>query len=246
MIHIAICDDDKNYISLMKKIIIASGADPQTTLFTEYTSGKEFVFQLSERKECDLLILDMQLGDMDGDDIAKKFREVYPYAVLAFCSGVQLPTVKSFKATPFRYLLKSYNDDEMLQEMREILKEVARNKEDTFLIGHYRYSLIKVKISNIMYIANTKRGSRIYVTPECEEYSFKEQILVDEKLADLQERYGQYGFEFASVSYIVNMRYVKQIVSKELILFNNERLSITRNYYAEFRKKFTKGLAEKY
>lgn len=246
MIHITICDDDKKYISIIKKIIMASGADPGTTIFTEYTSGKEFVFELETRKECDLLILDMQLGDMDGDEIAKRFREIYPYAILAFCSGVQLPTVKSFKATPFRYLLKSYNDDQMIQEMKEILKEVERNKEDVFLVGHYRYSSIKVKISNIMYITNTKRGSRIFVTPECEEYKFEEQILVNEKLAELQKQYEEYGFEFASVSYIVNMRYVKQIVSKELVLYTNERLSITRNYYNNFREKFTKNLARKY
>lgn len=246
MIHIAICDDDKKYISLMKRIIIESGADPQITHFTEYTSGKEFIFDLDSRKECDLLILDMQLGDMDGDDIAKKFREKYPYAILAFCSGVQLPTVKSFKATPFRYLLKSYSDNEMIEEMKEILKEVIKSKEDTFLVGHYRYNSIKVKVSNIMYITNTKRGSRIFVTPECEEYGFEEQILVDEKLADLQKRYGKYGFEFASVSYIVNMRYVKQIVANELILFTGERLSVTRSYYNEFREKFTKNLAGKY
>lgn len=246
MIHIAICDDDKNYISLMKKIIIASGADSQTTFFTEYTSGKELIFDLETRKECDLLILDMQLGDMDGDDIAKKFREMYPYAILVFCSGVQLPTVKSFKATPFRYLLKLYSDDEMIEEMKEIIKEVVKSKEDTFLVGHYRNSSIKVKISNIMYITNAKRGSRIFVTPECEEYGFDKQILVDEKLAELQKKYQKYGFEFASVSYIVNMCYVKQIVSNELILFTNERLSITRRYYKEFRGKFTKNLAGKY
>lgn len=246
MIHVAICDDDKKYISLMKRIIIASGADSETILFTEYTSGNEFVLDLELRKECDLLILDMQLGDMDGDDIARKFREMYPYAILVFCSGVQLPTVKSFKATPFRYLLKSYSDDEMIEEMKGILKEVIKRKEDTFLVGHYRYNAIKVKISNIMYITNTKRGSRIFVTPECEEYGFEDQILVDEKLADLQEKYGKYGFEFASVSYIVNMNYVKQIVANELILFNNERLSVTRSYYKEFRGKFTKNLAGKY
>lgn len=246
MICIAICDDDKKFISYIKRIIITSGADPQTTHFTEYTSGKEFVFELESRKECDLLILDMQLGDMDGDDIAKRFRQLYPYAILVFCSGVQLPTVKSFKVTPFRYLLKSYSDNEMIEEMKEIIEEVERNKDEAFLVGHYRYSSIKVKIKNIMYITNTKRGSRVFVTPECEEYAFEEQILIDEKLEELQKKYKKYGFEFTSVSYIVNMRYVKQIVSKEVVLYTNERLSISRKYYNKFREKFTKNLARKY
>lgn len=246
MIHLAICDDDKKFISYIKGIIIASGADSKSIYFDEYSSGEEMIFGLESRKECDLLILDMQLGDMDGDDIAKKFREKYPYAVLVFCSGVQLPTVKSFKATPFRYLLKSYNDNEMIEEMREILKEVDRKNEEAFIVGHYRYNSIKVQIKNIMYITNTKRGSRIFVTPECNESEFEEQILVDAKLSELYEQYEKYGFEFASVSYIVNMRYVKQIVSGELVLYNNERLSITRNYYKKFREKFTKNLARKY
>ena len=246
MINIAICDDDKNFISYIKRIIIASGAEPQTTFFDEYTSGKEFIFNLESRKKCDLLILDMQLGDMDGDDIAKKFREMYPYAILVFCSGLHLPTVKSFKTTPFRYLLKSYSDDEMIEEIKEILKEVDRNSEEGFLVGHYRYNAIKVKLKNIMYITNTKRGSRVFVTPECNEYNFEEQILVDAKLQDLYEKYVKDGFEFAHVSYIVNMRYVKQIVSRELVLYNNERLSISRNYYTSFRERFTKNLARKY
>ena len=188
----------------------------------------------------------MQLGDMDGDTIAEKFRKLYPYAILVFCSGVQLPTVKSFKTTPFRYLLKSYNDNDMVEEMKGIIKEVYRNNDDTVIIGHYRYNSIKVKIKNIMYITNAKRGSRIFVTPECEEYGFEEQILVDAKLAELYEQYEKYGFEFASASYIVNMRYVKQVVSNELILYSNERLSIARNYYKKFREKFTKNLARKY
>ena len=246
MIHIAICDDDKKFISYIKRIIITSGADPQTTYFDEYTSGKEFVFNLESRKECDLLILDMQLGDMDGDDVAKKFREIYPYAILVFCSGVQLPTVKSFRSTPFRYLLKAYNDREMNEEMREILNEVNRNNEEAFLIGHYRYNSIKVQLKDIMYITNTKRGSRIFVTPECNEYDFEEQILIDSKLSELYGKYEKYGFEFASVSYIVNMRYVKQIVASELVLYTDERLSISKKYYKEFREKFARNLAKKY
>lgn len=246
MIHIAICDDDKKFISYIKRIILASGANPQTTYFDEYTSGREFVFNIESRKKCDLLILDMQLGDMDGDDVAKKFREMYPYATLVFCSGVQMPTVKSFKATPFRYLLKAYNDGEMVEEMREIINEVNRNNEEIFLVGHYRYNSIKVQLKNIMYITNTKRGSRIFVTPECKEYDFDEQILIDSKLAELYDKYEKYGFEFASVSYIVNMRYVKQIVSSELVLYTDERLSISKKYYKEFREKFARNLARKY
>lgn len=246
MIHIAICDDDKNFISYIKRMIIESGIGLQNVYFSEYTSGREFIFDLGGGKEFDLLILDMQLGDMDGDDVAKKFRQMYPYAVLVFCSGVQLPTVKSFKATPFRYLLKSYSDEEMIDEMKEVLREVKRNMNEECIVGHYRSVIVKVRIRNIMYITNSKRGSRIFVSNDCEEYGFEEPILVDEKLSELQAKYEKYGFEFASSSYIVNMRYVKKIVSNDLILYTDEKLPIARTYFKEFREKFTRNLARKY
>lgn len=244
--YITICDDDGHFISYIKRIIIDSGADRQTTYFDEYTSGSDFILNLESKKECDLLILDMQFGDMNGDDVAKKFREIYPYATLVFCSGVQQPTVKSFKATPFRYLLKSYSDEKMVEEMKEILNEVNRNNEEVALVGHYRYNLIKVLLRNIMYITNTKRGSRIFVSPECNEYDFGEQILVDSKLTELYEKLERYGFEFVNKSYLVNMRYVRQIVERELVLYTDEKLSVSRNYYKEFREKFAKMVARKY
>lgn len=246
MIHIAICDDDKNFISYVKKMIIKAGVNPENVYFSEYTSGQEFVFKIDSANECDLLILDMQLGDMDGDDVAKIFRQAYPYAVLVFCSGVQLPTVKSFKATPFRYLLKSYSDEELIGEMKEILGEVRRNMNEEYIIGHYRATTVKVKIKNIMYITNSKRGSRIFVSADSEEYGFEEPILVDAKLSELYELYGKFGFEFASTSYIVNMRHVKKIVASDLILYTDEKLTITRSYFKEFREKFTRNLARKY
>lgn len=242
MVNIAICDCDSIYVSLMTKIIIEAGANLQTTNFIEYTSGDELIFDLDSGKQIDLLILDMQLGDMNGDDVAERFRKKYPYAVIIFCSGIQLPTVKSFKATPFRYLLKSYSNIEMVVEMKEILKEVERRKNYTCIVGHYRQNLIKVKVSNIMYISNTKRGSRIYVTPDSPEFEFKDPIYIDEKLIDIQEKYKKYSFEFASASYIVNMRYVKQMIPGELILHSNERLSVTRTYYRDFKDKFIKNI----
>ncbi len=246
MIHVTICDDDINYISLLKKMLIEVGVDAHTTVFSEYTSGKEFVFELEAGKEIDLLILDMQLGDITGDEVAKKFREMYPYAVLVFCSGVQLPTVKSFKTTPYRYLLKSYSKKEMMEELSEVIDEVVKKNNERFIVGHYRYDLIKVNVNNIMYITNKKRGSRIFVTPDCEEARFSDPILVNEKLAVLQKRLEEEGFEFISVSYIVNMRYVKQLVANEVVFFSGEKLNIARSCYKKFRERFTKYLAKKY
>ena len=48
--YITICDDDGHFISYIKRIIIDSGADRQTTYFDEYTSGSDFILNLESKK----------------------------------------------------------------------------------------------------------------------------------------------------------------------------------------------------
>lgn len=247
MLHIAICDDDKIFINYIKKIIIQAKdkKEDEITIY-EYFSGEEFVRNLENNVQynIDLLILDMQLGGIDGDETAKHFRKRFPNAVLVFCSGVCQPTVKSFKTTPFRYLLKTSSDVTFISEMKEILQEVKKNLREVFIIGHYRNKFIKVRIRNILYIENAKRGSRIIVNPECDEAGFEEQILVDEKLKELSCKFEE--FIFAHSSYIVNVNHVENIKGQELFLDNGDSLSISRTFYKTFRAAFTKNIASKY
>lgn len=245
MYHIAICDDDKRFISYIKRIIKqARGEENYEIYFYEYYSGEDFLSNIDGLISYDLLILDMQLGGIDGDETAKAFRKKFPDSVLVFCSGVQLPTVTSFKATPFRYLLKSYSDEEFILEMKEILEEVRKNSKELFIIGHYRNKNIRVRIRNILYIENAKRGSRVIVTPKSEEANFEGMILVDEKLRELSEMFEE--LFFAHSSYIVNINHVEYVEGNELILDNGERLSISRAYQKIFREAFTKNIANKY
>lgn len=242
--HVAICDDDREFMAYVKRIIGQVKKDDEEISFYEYTSGEELIDNLDGGIQYDLLILDMQMGEMDGDETARCFRQKYPDAVLSFCSGACMPSVASFKATPFRYLLKSYTDEKFMTEMREILDEVGRNLKESYVIGHYRNSAIRVKIRNILYIENAKRGSRIVVSDNSEEAGFEGVLLLDEKLRELAERFEE--LEFAHNSYIVNIDHVEYVAGNELLLDSGEHLSISRAYQKSFREIFTKHIANKY
>ena len=95
-----------------------------------------------------------------------------------------------------------------------------------------------------MYIENAKRGSKIIVCPNCDEAKFNGQILVDDKLETLSDKFRQ--LVFARISYIINIHHIEKIVGNEVYLDNGERLPVARTYKKEFRKIFTKSIAEKY
>ena len=188
--------------------------------------------------------MDMQLGGMDGDETARLFREKNPEAILVFCSGIRPPTDKTFEVTPFRYLLKQYSDEKFMSEMGRIMDEVMKNRRETCIVAHYRNDFIKVKIKNILYIENAKRGSRIVVSPMSEEASFDKPILVKEKLVELEKRYSQ--LLFAHNSYLVNVFHVDHIHDNELVLDTGEKLAISRAYQKTFKLGFVKNISSKY
>ncbi|MDD6057091.1 MAG: LytTR family DNA-binding domain-containing protein [Clostridiales bacterium] len=245
MYHVAICDDDKVFVSYIKKILNQARENRECQFkIYEFGSGEDLVSCLDTNMHLDLLILDMELGGMDGDETARQFREKFKDAVLVFCSGVRTPTVKSFKATPYRYLLKSYSDVQFVHELKEILAEVEKKVRKEYIIGHYRNNVIKVNVHNILYVENAKRGSKVTVCSNCEEARFKGQILVDDKLGVLSQKFHE--LVFAHSSYIININHVEKIVGHEVYLDSGEYLSISRTYQKSFRETFTKSIAAKY
>lgn len=202
------------------------------------------ISSLNTNMHLDLLILDMELGGIDGDETARLFRKKFKEAVLVFCSGVYTPTVKSFKVTPYRFLLKSYSDMKFIYELKEILREVEKKLKEEYIVGHYRNNVIRVNLHNILYVENAKRGSKITVCSDCDEAKFERQILVDDKLELLSEKFCE--LVFAHSSYIVNINHIEKIVGNEVYMDNGECLSVSRTYQKTLRVIFTKSIAEKY
>ena len=231
MYNIAICDDSKQYITYIKKVMdeARENMDMELRVY-EFSSGEELVRNLENDIIYDLLILDMCLGGMDGNETARIFRKKFPYAVLVFCSGQLKPTIESFLATPFRYLMKQQNSSQLLETMKEILNEVKKNSADPFLMAHYRQTMQKVKIRNILYI----------------EADFEEKLLINQKPKQLLEKLKPYGFAMAQSTCLVNMNHIEVLHTTDFKFDTGEIMKISRACQNEFRNNANRYLSSKY
>lgn len=246
MYYIAICDDDSNYIKYIKKMLIQSGLKNEEAIFNEYCSGEELIQSMEFCEKIDLLILDMQMKELDGHETARCFREQFPSSVIVFCSGVCMPTVETFETTPFRYLLKEYTDDRMVRELKVIVDEMKKKFIEPNIIGTWRYSTVKLRLDEILYISIARRGSNIYVNPQIAKYEFKNCVNSKKKVVELYSILKPYGFEYAHNSYIVNLDYIKRMTTQELELSDGTLLSVARSKEKELRVAFARHKAQKY
>ena len=247
MYNIAICDDDKIFIQYLKRMIFSASEDKNYQLnIYEYNSGEELIMNLEGMVHFDLLILDMQLGRLDGDETAKIFRKYFPESVLVFCSGVRQPTIESFKATPFRYIDKSCTQEEFIYTLREIFGEVERISDDPYIIAHYKRTERKIKIKDIIYIQSAKRGSEVILCPKKRNCEIEERMLMKRKPEELLSEMKKLGFAMIQSACIVNMNHIVKVGVKDIVLDDGQILSIARAYQKSFKEAFARRFANKY
>lgn len=247
MYKIVICDDDTNFIDYIEKKLYNCGLSKRDTEIYHASSGEECIDLVKHMSKCDLLILDMQMPGMDGHETAKLFRDYFKDSLLVLCSGVVQPTDESFKVTPYRYLKKSYSDEKMLEELKDVTAKMIELKSIPYIIGKNHNNIVKLQPSDILFIENYKRGSALYVHQEMKNYSFEDKITTDKKLKELYDELKEYDFEFAHNSYIVNMRYVIKLKSEGIIkLIDGTELNVSRSKMPNFRKELTRVMSSKY
>lgn len=246
MYNIAICDDDNKFIKYIKKLLFHSGIEREEAFIYEYGSGEELICSLDTCERIDLLILDMQMGRLDGHEAAKYFRKQFPSSVIVFCSGVCLPTVETFETTPFRYLLKEYTDEKMVRELKAVIQEMKKKIIEPQVIGTWGNNMVKLRLEEILYISIARRGSNIYVDPRIAKYETDNCMLSKKKVSELYHILKPYGFEYAHNSYIVNLDYIKRMNSQELELADGTILSIARSKEKKLKEIFARYKAQKY
>ncbi len=247
MYYIAICDDDIHFIRYMKTMLSKAGISENSCTYYEFQSGKDFIDAFDNISCIDLLILDIQMPELDGNEIAKQFRYHFPNSVLVFCSGVYKPTVKSFEPNPFRYLLKEYTSTQIIKELKVIMREVDAKKVEPDILGSWYHYSVSLKPADILYISNERNArSRIYINPKSKNFSHEQKITSKQKLNTLYQLLKDYGFAYAHNSYIVNLRYIKRTSPTELELTDGTLLSIARSKEKELRMAFATYVSKKY
>lgn len=235
MYYIGICDDDQAFIDYIKRLF---NEICNEITFYEYLSGEALVEDMLTRERYDLLILDIYMPGMDGNETARNFRKQFPDTTLVFCSGVCLPTVESFETTPYRYWLKEYTEQKMRNEVKDVFEKAEKSRMAPYIFGKKDNQIVKLSPKRISYISIAKKGSVIH----CENITYTSV----EKLSELYDRLKDYGFVYAHNSYIVNLKHIAAVSVTELELMHGEILTISRARGKEFQRAFAVEMTKKY
>ena len=130
---IAICDDsdgDRQYVlNMVKAWAAASSHEIQTDLFP---SAESFLFHYAQERDYDILLLDIEMGAMDGVSLAKQIRKDNDTVQIVFVTGYPDHMAQGYDVAALHYLMKPVREEQLFAVLDRAAG--ALQKRERFLL----------------------------------------------------------------------------------------------------------------
>ena len=145
---VAVVDDDVSAREGLQSLIRSAGWKAET-----FASAQEFLARARpEAPAC--LILDLQLPGLSGLDLQRRMAEVGMEIPIIFLTGHgNIPaSVRAMKAGAVEFLTKPFDDEELLQAIREAIERDRRNRQQHTEMHELqvRYESLTVREQEVM------------------------------------------------------------------------------------------------
>lgn len=234
MIKIGICDNDKNFRTLLAEAIRREDSE---SFIYEYSTGETLI--QDEENDLDLLFLDIQLPGISGNKASEIMKKKNKDLILVFVSGIYLPTPESFCVQPYRYLLKQSNPSEIQRELGTILTYTKEQKGKKYFIAEDDGMYQKIDIDEILYFSIIRRGCEIHILQNGTGKILRTRKRIQEIEEELRREY----FCRIHKSFLVNPRYITEVKKSEIKMDNNEILSVSKARRKTFEDMFAEYLS---
>ena len=124
---IAICDDseaDRQYI--MNRVNRWAAAGGHVIQTDSFTSAENFLFRYPEESDFDILLLDIEMGQMNGVDLAKTIRRINDAIQIIFVTGFPDFMAEGYEVSALHYLMKPVSEEKLFAVLDKAASNLAK------------------------------------------------------------------------------------------------------------------------
>ena len=229
---IAIVDDvlqDREYIAGL--VYLWAQEKGHTVTLKTFPSSEAFLFAREKRKKTEMLLLDIEMGAMNGVELAKELRQVQKDTMLqlVFITGFPDFIAEGYEVDALHYLIKPVVPAKLFSVLDKAVTNLA--KVEKHLRVTYDRRMDFIPLSKIYYI----EAQRQYVLIHAEDGESR----MKTSLAETKGALDEYFFQ-CQRSFLVNLRYVAQVKNNCVILKNGIEVPIGRGMAEKVGKEIIK------
>lgn len=131
---VAICDDaaaDRDYLqTLVKRWAADRGHRVELTL---YPSAESFLFRYAGDKDVQILLLDIEMGPMDGVSLARTLRKENDAVQIVFITGYSDYIADGYEVEALHYLMKPVKEEKLFAVLDRAVEKLHSNQRTLLL-----------------------------------------------------------------------------------------------------------------
>lgn len=231
MIHIGIIDDDAQHQKTISLFIKRYEKEEHIYFKTEqYMDGLNFIEEY--KGNLDIVFWDIEMPHMDGMETARELRKMDSDVAIVFVTNMAQYAIQGYEVDAIDFIVKPISYYVFKDKLEKAMRSLRLNK-DKALIVHDNDSMMKIKVSQILYIEKNK-NYLIFHTMQGE-------FQMRGTMADLENKIQDEGFSKCINGCLVNFKYVSRI-SKDSVWIENTCLPISRQRKKKFKEDFMRYL----
>lgn len=234
MFRVAICDDEKYFRKSIEKYVRKYLEEKEIAFEIDtFSSGSQLIELGIEIVQYSVIFLDINMDEMDGIITAQRIREYSSEIYIVFVTAYIKYSLEGYKVDAARYILKdNINLDESIYEC---LDTIFKKMNYVVLRKTFKFNECEktIPIERILYVESKLHRLEFHIMEnELVIYTMYGTLNALEK--EVQ------GMNFARVhqSFLVNMKHIKSIGVSNVIMDNNQEITISRARYKDVRKEF--------
>lgn len=215
---IAVCDDSQSDIDYIT-ILVKEWAKDKTIQIKAYPSAEAFMINYAKEKDFDILILDIEMGKMDGVTMAKTIRRDNESVQIVFITGYSEYIADGYDVAALHYLIKPVKKKQLWSVLDRAAERLKKNEKELLLKAADETVVMPVR--EIRYLEVQQN----YVTVHG-----KIDVTVKRTLGEFEQELDE-RFVRLGRSYIVNLTCVRRITRTDVVLTDGSVIPLPRGQY---------------
>ena len=226
--NIAICDDadvDRRGIGdMVRRWAEAAGCSVR---LDEFPSAESFLFEYAQNQDYDILLLDVEMRDISGIELAKRVRAKRGRAEIVFITSHFEFIAEGYEVDALHYLVKPVSEEKLWEVLDRAAVRLA--VEPPSVVISLDGGTVKLPEADILYVDAFAHYIEIHTRTDV--YRLKESITAfGERLSG--------DFFRAHRSYIVNLKAVERISRTGVTLTGDVEIPLSRGKYDDVNRAF--------
>ena len=217
---IAICDDsevDRQYVSgMVQRWAAGTGHIVHTEPFS---SAENFLFRYAEERDYDILLLDIEMGVMNGVSMAKLLRKDNDTVQIVFITGYSDYIAEGYEVAALHYLMKPVKEEKLFFVLDRAAEKLSKNEK--VLTLETGGEMVRIPVYQIRYADVYGNYVTIHALTDV-----TVKMTLSELEKSLDERFYRVGR-----SAIVNLTQTSRVTKAEIKLSDGTAVPLPRGAY---------------